>query len=99
MTNQKSSLFISHPNPEGDPQSYWRACLVGKFKEVVVANDAGNHSDDVVEVTVEDQEAMLTRYKAQVPNADAYLKTHNFSFWLMDEIISIRYIAGFGKIC
>jgi len=27
------------------------------------------------------------------------LKTHNFSFWSMDEIISIRYIAGFGKIC
>jgi hypothetical protein len=42
---------------------------------------------------------MLTRYRAQVPSADAYLKTHNFSFWIMDEIISIRYIAGFGKIC
>ena len=42
---------------------------------------------------------MLIRYCAQVPNAKAYLKTHDFSFWLMDEIIKIRYIAGFGRIC
>ena len=99
IKDQRSSLFISHPNPEGDPQSYWRACLIGKFKEVIVAEDDSEHSDAVVSVSSEQQEAMLTRYKAQVPNADAYLKTHNFSFWSMDEIISIRYIAGFGKIC
>ena len=46
-----------------------------------------------------EEDVMLTRYRAQVPNADAYLKTHDFSFWLMDDIVKIRYIAGFGRIC
>ena len=55
--------------------------------------------DGAISVTAEEQETLLSRYRTQVPNADSYLKTHNFSFWIMDEIISIRYIAGFGKIC
>ena len=98
-SNQKSSLFVSHPQPEGDPQSYWRVCLVGKFKEVRVSDNGDDNTAGAVYVSDEEQEHLLTRYRAQVPNADAYLKTHNFSFWIMDEIISIRYIAGFGKIC
>ena len=99
QTNQNSSLFVSHPNPEGDLQSYWRACLVGKFKEVRISGDDQDESENAVYVSTKEQESMLTRYRTQVPNADAYLKTHNFSFWIMDEIITIRYIAGFGKIC
>ena len=97
--NGDSSLFISHPQPEGDPQSYWRACLIGKFKEVTTADKPPESTHEMVHITAEEQETMLTRYRTQVPAADMYLKTHNFSFWIMDEIISIRYIAGFGKIC
>ena len=99
-TNPNSSLFVSYPNPSGDPQSHWRVCLVGKFKQVfVIGNDTESSSPDGFPVSEDELELMLTRYRAQVPSADAYLKTHNFSFWIMDEIISIRYIAGFGKIC
>ncbi len=101
--NNKSTLFISHPNPEGDPQSFWRASIIGNFKEVKTIDSSSNNeevaSGKTIIVTEEEEEMMLIRYRAQVPNADAYLKTHNFSFWLMDDIIKIRYIAGFGRIC
>ncbi len=100
--NSKSTLFVSHPNPEGDPQSFWRASIIGNFKEVKTTQASSEKNaalGNTILVTNEEEEMMLTRYRAQVPNADAYLKTHNFSFWLMDEIIKIRYIAGFGRIC
>lgn len=101
--NNKSTLFISHPNPEGDPQSFWRASIIGNFKEVKTSASSSNNEEvalgKTIIVTEEEEEMMLIRYRAQVPNADAYLKTHNFSFWLMDDIIKIRYIAGFGRIC
>ena len=100
--NNKSTLFISHPNPEGDPQSFWRASIIGNFKEVkttATLDGEGTDSETTVIVTDLEQDMMLTRYRAQVPNADAYLKTHNFSFWLMHDIVKIRYIAGFGRIC
>jgi len=102
MENNKSTLFISHPNPEGDPQSFWRASIIGNFKEVKTTQASSEKNaalGNTILVTNEEEEMMLTRYRAQVPNADAYLKTHNFSFWLMDDIIKIRYIAGFGRIC
>ena len=100
ITNPNSSLFVSYPNPSGDPQSHWRVCLVGKFKQVIVIGDDTESSpSDGFPVSEDELELLLTRYRAQVPSADAYLETHNFSFWIMDEIISIRYIAGFGKIC
>ncbi|MBD42748.1 MAG: hypothetical protein CMB09_01390 [Euryarchaeota archaeon] len=101
--NNKSTLFISHPNPEGDPQSFWRASIIGNFKEVKTIASSSDKAEvasgKTIIVTEEEEEMMLIRYRAQVPNADAYLKTHNFSFWLMDHIIKIRYIAGFGRIC
>ena len=101
--NNNSTLFVSHPNPEGDPQSFWRASIIGNFKQVKTIAPSSNYDDESsghsITVTKEQEEAMLIRYRAQVPNADAYLKTHNFSFWLMDDIIKIRYIAGFGRIC
>jgi len=100
--NSKSTLFVSHPNPEGDPQSFWRASIIGNFKQVKTTPSSSDEDaalGNSILVTDEEEEMMLTRYRAQVPNADAYLKTHNFSFWLMDEIIKIRYIAGFGRIC
>ena len=101
--NNKSTLFISHPNPEGDPQSFWRASIIGNFKEVKTIASSSDKAEvasgKTMIVTEEEEEMMLIRYRAQVPNADAYLKTHNFSFWLMDDIIKIRYIAGFGRIC
>ena len=81
--NNKSTLFISHPNPEGDPQSFWRASIIGNFKQVKTdessSSSEGVTSENTVIVTEEQEKAMLIRYRTQVPNADTYLKTHNFS--------------------
>ena len=40
----------------------------------------------------------MARYTQRVPNAPGYMDTHGFTFWRM-EIESVRYIAGFGRIC
>ena len=41
----------------------------------------------------------MARYIERVPKAKSYSLTHDFNFWRMNEIKSIRYIAGFGRIC
>ena len=41
----------------------------------------------------------MARYVERVPNAKGYLQTHDFSFWRLSELETIRYIAGFGRIC
>ena len=36
LNSSKSCLFISHPEPSGDPQSHWRASIIGNFSILVV---------------------------------------------------------------
>ena len=50
-------------------------------------------------ITEEEWSEVMARYTERVPNAPGYLKTHGFSFWRLSSIESIRYIAGFGRIC
>lgn len=101
--NPKSALFISDPNGSGDPQAHWRACLIGDMKRVVVDSDMkqlSNGDNTHFSIVSEDEEErLLARYLERVPPAETYLKTHNFSFYVMDEIKYVRYIAGFGRIC
>jgi heme iron utilization protein len=49
---------------------------------------------------VAEPEIALThaRYVERVPDAESYLETHDFIYWAMD-LVRIRYIGGFGKIC
>ena len=103
LTNPKSCLFISHPNPKGDPQSNWRASIFGEFQRVITPSRAENFSEEdlqkCIQISEEKEEEMLIRYCQRVENARSYLKTHNFYFWKMGGIEKVRYIAGFGKIC
>ena len=103
LNSSKSCLFLSHPTPEGDPQSHWRVGLMGNFTRVVSDSRQSELSSDKLEKSLilpdEEIDNMLTRYCHRVPSAESYLKTHNFYFWKMASIERVRYIAGFGRIC
>ncbi len=103
LTSSKACLFISHPNPGGDPQSNWRASILGNFSRVITPSRSGELNDEKLKMSItiseEEEENMLVRYCQRVPNAESYLKTHNFFFWKMNNIEKVRYIAGFGRIC
>jgi len=103
LNSSKTCLFISHPEPGGDPQSYWRASIIGDFSRVATASRIKELSDEkainCITISEKEEHEMLIRYCQRVPNAESYLKTHNFFFWKMNSIEKVRYIAGFGKIC
>ncbi len=103
LDSSKSCLFMSHPNPNGDPQSFWRISLLGNFSRILSQSRAGDLSDEKLSKSIiiseEEENNMLMRYCQRVPNAENYLKMHNFFFWKMDVLERVRYIAGFGKIC
>jgi len=101
--SNKASLFLSDPEAKGDPQSSWRISIIGQMKRVIPERKMGKFTSEVsdasLQVSDEEEKILLARYIERVPNAKSYLMTHNFSFWKMDDIKAIRYIAGFGKIC
>jgi hypothetical protein len=103
INSNKMNLFISHPEPKGDPQSFWRASIVGSMKRVVSSRKMESfdeqHLNDCLIVSEEQEQILLARYAERVPNARQYLNVHNFSFWKIDSIEKVRYIAGFGRIC
>ena len=101
--SNNSCLLVSHPNPEGDPQSNWRISVIGKMKRLVSERQRENLSADKfvnsLQISTEYQDQLLSRYVERVPSAENYLTTHHFNFWRFEEISTVRYIAGFGKIC
>ena len=103
LGSSKACLFISHPEPSGDPQSHWRASIIGNFSRIVSPSRISDLSpeklENSIQVSEEEEVSMLIRYCQRVPKAESYLKTHNFYFWKMNNIERVRYIAGFGKIC
>ena len=103
LQSPKACLFLSHPSPKGDPQSHWRIGIMGNFTRVVSESRSTELSSEKLEksliISDEEVDNMLTRYCHRVPNAETYLRTHNFFFWKMNEIERVRYIAGFGRIC
>ena len=92
--DSRASLFIHHTAAKGDPQSSWRASLIGRFVRLVSSAGA-----DGVQITEAERAELMARYLERVPKARSYQKTHGFDFWRMENIQSIRYIAGFGRIC
>ena len=94
--DNRASLFVHNGNASGDPQSSWRASLNGHFTQLSTAEDAGEHCEQVSE---DEYAQLLARYTQRVPKAGGYARTHDFHFWRMNTIQSIRYIAGFGRIC
>jgi len=103
LGTNKMNLFIRHPAPEGDPQTNWRASVAGHMKRIVSPRKSESfseeHLQDCIHVSTEEEQILLARYAERVPNAERYLNVHNFSFWKLDTIAKIRYIAGFGRIC
>lgn len=96
----RASLFISDPEAKGDPQSSWRASLLGEMRHVAVeGEDVDLPEEHIDRVTAEEHAHLLARYVERVPAAESYVKVHNFSFYRMSTIERIRYIAGFGRIC
>jgi len=103
LSSDKMNLFISHPSTEDDPQTNWRASLAGRMKRIVSPRKADLFSkkdlEECHQITEREEKILLARYAERVPNAEQYLNIHNFSFWKLDSIAKVRYIAGFGRIC
>ena len=106
MADNRASLFIRAENSDGDPQSNWRATLVGHMERLVVASSLEVSNPEELDDTAaerfisdEEFEALKARYKERVPASDSYFQTHDFCFWRMRNIKKVRYIAGFGRIC
>ena len=96
INDPRASLFIHNGQAVGDPQASWRASINGKFVRLSTASTppAGSESISNTEFA-----QLMARYVLRVPNAKSYAGTHDFHFWRMNEVDSIRYIAGFGRIC
>jgi putative heme iron utilization protein len=103
LNSDKMNLFISHPSTEDDPQTNWRASLAGRMKRIVSPRKADLFSKEYLkechQITEREEKILLARYAERVPNAEQYLNVHNFSFWKLEDIAKVRYIAGFGRIC
>ena len=103
LASDKMNLFIRNPESQGDPQTSWRASIIGNMKRIVSPRNKDKFSEEhlpnCIEVTAEEEAVLLARYSERVPHADRYLNVHNFSFWKMESILKVRYIAGFGRIC
>jgi hypothetical protein len=100
--DNRATLFVHDPNASGDPQKSWRASLVGRFTQLVPpgARREGKELASYAEsVSQAEWNQIMARYTERVPQAPGYLKTHGFSFWRLTKIETIRYIAGFGRIC
>lgn len=97
-SNNKASLFIHNGQAQGDPQKTWRASILGSFSKIVSNTD--EKIDPYCEqVSQEEINELMARYIERVPKAKGYAQTHGFHFWRLNDIKSIRYIAGFGRIC
>ena len=93
--DNRATLFISDPEADGDPQASWRASLVGRFVELTTSTETVSYQETVSE---NEMSIIRAKYIERVPQATSYFLTHNFKFWRLSEILTIRYIAGFGRI-
>lgn len=80
----RASLLVRDPAAEGDPQASWRVTIMGRMARVDRASD--------------EWPRLAARYRARVPRADVYRKTHSFDFWRMEAVDAVRFIGGFGRI-
>jgi len=96
LADNRACLFIHNDASSGDPQSSWRASINGHFTRLSTTSDDEEHGEHISE---DEYDQLFARYTQRVPNAAGYARTHDFHFWRMSSIESIRYIAGFGRIC
>lgn len=94
----RASLFVHDPAAEGDPQKSWRITVMGKFERLTTDEEAAK-AEGTALVTEDELSEIKARYEQRIPFAIDYNSTHDFSFWCMRDVVRVRYIAGFGKIC
>lgn len=97
--DSRAALMVSDPGAVGDPQASWRVTLIGNMKRILVEDDSNKYNSPVVEVSLNEYNDLHRRYIERVPQAISYTQQHNFSYWRMEELTTVRYIAGFGRIC
>ena len=95
----RAALMVSDPGASGDPQASWRITLIGSMKRILVEGIDSRFEKTAVKVSQDEYDDLHRRYVERVPQADGYIKQHDFSYWRMEEVVSVRYIAGFGRIC
>lgn len=84
LSDPRGALLVRQPDPGGDPQTGWRVSLLGTWRKVI---------------REEPERAMLhARYRERVANAVTYDGLRDFDYWRMEDVVKVRYIAGFGKI-
>ncbi len=95
----RASLFVSDAQAVGDPQTSWRISIMGRFQRVLPADTQSRHAAEAKHVDAGEYADLHARYLERVPAADGYVKQHSFDYWRMETIDTVRYIAGFGRIC
>ena len=95
----RAAIMVSDPEASGDPQASWRITLIGQMKRILVEGSESRFKESAVHVSQEEHDDLHRRYVERVPQADGYIQQHDFSYWRMEEVVSVRYIAGFGRIC
>ncbi len=97
----RCNLFIRQGLGEGDPQAQWRASLIGRMEMLVPRADGQTGELHAYQTAISEDEftELKARYRERVPKSDSYFQTHDFNFWRLNDIVKVRYIAGFGRIC
>jgi len=95
----RATLFVRQPGLDNDPQTGWRLSLMGRMKRMVRVGDKTREGESVIAVSPDDYEELHARYLERVRGANVYRDTHDFSYWQMEHVDKVRYIAGFGRIC
>ena len=98
-TDSRAALMVSDPKTIGDPQASWRVTLIGNMKRILVEGEDHNYKSSAVTVSLDEYNDLHRRYVERVPQAINYTKQHNFCYWRMEDLVTVRYIAGFGRIC
>ena len=95
----RAALMVSDPEAIGDPQASWRITLIGVMKRICFSESTHTKYPQSILVTAEEHDELHRRYLERVPGADQYIRQHSFSYWRMEDVSIVRYIAGFGRIC
>jgi hypothetical protein len=53
---------------------------------------------ELVQTDDPELEVLQARYVERVPWAEGYQQTHDFSYWRMKKVQTVRFIGGFGQI-
>jgi heme iron utilization protein len=97
--DSRANLFVCDPAAQGDPQSTWRVGLMGKLQRVLPDTKESRYRETAQVLDHEQYIDLHARYLERVPKAEGYLAQHSFDYWRMNQIVTARYIAGFGRIC